>query len=191
MSFSSAVIKDLIFFKRKFYDQAENNVTIFSCIKYLVVPSYAIVFWYRLYSSLVCSDNKLARRLGAILYYRTVRRYSSDIHPKAKIGVPFKVGHHFGIVIGPDVVIGRGVYVFNGVTLGNKNVGCKNVMPALGDNIVIGTGSKLLGGIKIGSNSIVGANSAVLCDVGENEIWAGSPARLIRHNATLNSGFSE
>ena len=34
-------------------------------------------------------------------------------------------------------------------------------------------------GVKIGNCSVVGANSLVNKSIGENEIWAGSPARLI------------
>jgi len=181
-SFFSDIKQDLIFYQRKFYSKDLNRVNLFICFKFLVVPCYAVVFWYRVYSRLIQSKNKFVRKLGFFLYYRASKKYSSDIHPEAKIGVPFKVGHHFGVVIGPKVSIGNGVYIFNDVTLGNKHVGLEDVMPTLEDNIIIGTGSKLLGGIKVESNSIIGAISIVVNNVGENEVWAGSPARFIKKN---------
>lgn len=41
----------------------------------------------------------------------------------------------------------------------------------------IGANSTILCGIKIGKNSLIGAGSVVTKDVGENELWYGSPAR--------------
>jgi serine acetyltransferase len=36
------------------------------------------------------------------------------------------------------------------------------------------------GGIKIGNGSVIGMGSVVTKDIGDYEIWAGNPARLIR-----------
>ena len=45
----------------------------------------------------------------------------------------------------------------------------------------IGAGSIILKGVTIGSKSIIGAGSVVTKDVPDEEIWAGNPARFIRH----------
>lgn len=180
--FISEIKSDLVFYQNKFYSIKNKKVSVYSCIKFLFVPCYAVVFWFRVYSRLAKRKNRFLRKVGFFLYFRASQKYSSDIHPDANIGIPFKVGHHFGVVIGPDVRIGNGVYLFNDVTLGNKNVGLEDVMPSLGDNIIVGAGSRLLGGINVASNAIIGANSIVLKDVGEGEVWAGSPAKFVKHN---------
>lgn len=47
----------------------------------------------------------------------------------------------------------------------------------------IGTGAIILKGVTVGEKSIIGAGSVVACDIPDNEIWAGNPARFIRKNA--------
>lgn len=47
----------------------------------------------------------------------------------------------------------------------------------------IGTGAIVLKGVTVGEKSIIGAGSVVACDIPDNEIWAGNPARFIRKNA--------
>lgn len=76
--------------------------------------------------------------------------------------------------------MGSGCYIFNGVTLGNKNVGLENAMPVLLNDIIVGTGAKILGLVNVGSRAVIGANSVVTKNIGSQEVWAGNPARLIK-----------
>ncbi len=52
----------------------------------------------------------------------------------------------------------------------------------IGDDVWIGANCTILPGVKIGNNAIVGANSVVSKNIGNNEIWAGCPAKFIRRN---------
>jgi serine acetyltransferase len=187
MSFFQVVKEDLSFYKRKFYSDKNVNGNFLSFLESMLFPSFSLVFWCRAYSSLYSSKNKFLRKIGYLLYLRTSRKYSCDIHPCANIGVPFKIGHAFNIVIGADVKIGSGCYIFNGVTLGNKNVGFDNFMPVIGNRVIIGTGAKVLGSINIGDDSIVGANSLVTKNVPANEVWAGMPARFIKNSVGFDN----
>jgi serine O-acetyltransferase len=45
-----------------------------------------------------------------------------DVHPKAKIDVPFCIDHGTGIVIGATSIIGKHVTIYQGVTLGAAQV---------------------------------------------------------------------
>jgi len=56
----------------------------------------------------------------------------------------------------------------------------KRVGVYIGSNVWIGAGAILLPGIKIGDNSIIAAGSIVTKDVGENEIWTGTAAKLYK-----------
>lgn len=181
-------LEDARFYFQKFY-QRDNETAGKSkgiIFRALLFPEYRVIFRYRIYSKLYSSDSILKKKAAMVLYLSTKVKYSTDIHPNAKIGVPFRIGHHMGIVIGPEVVVGRHCYVFNGVTLGNKNVGVTEYsMPKVGDNVLISTGCKVLGNITIGANSILAANSVVTKTVGSNEVWGGVPARFIKANEVI------
>lgn len=55
----------------------------------------------------------------------------------------------------------------------------------IGHHAFIGAHSTILKGVHIGNNAIIGAGSVVASDVPANQLWAGNPARFIRH---LNAG---
>ena len=48
------------------------------------------------------------------------------------------------------------------------------------DGVFIGCNSIIMPGVTIGKNSIIGAGSVVTKNVGDNEIWAGNPAKFIK-----------
>ncbi|HOA19592.1 MAG TPA: CatB-related O-acetyltransferase [Sedimentibacter sp.] len=50
----------------------------------------------------------------------------------------------------------------------------------IGNDVWIGNNCLIKGGIKIGNGAIIGMGSVVTKDVGDYEIWAGNPAKLIR-----------
>jgi acetyltransferase-like isoleucine patch superfamily enzyme len=50
----------------------------------------------------------------------------------------------------------------------------------IGHNVWMGYGACVLRGVKIGNNSVVGTSAVVTCDVPENAVVAGVPARIIR-----------
>jgi serine O-acetyltransferase len=50
----------------------------------------------------------------------------------------------------------------------------------IGDDVILAPGSKVLckeGILKVGRGTVVGANAVLLQSTGEDEIWAGVPAR--------------
>ncbi len=90
-----------------------------------------------------------------------------DIHPGATIGDSFFIDHGTGVVVGETCVIGRGVRVYQGVTLGAKSFPLdedgnpiKGVPrhPILEDEVIIYSGATILGRITIGTGSMVGGN---------------------------------
>jgi acetyltransferase-like isoleucine patch superfamily enzyme len=51
----------------------------------------------------------------------------------------------------------------------------------IGAGCFIGANSVIKQGICIGKNSIIGAGSVVICNIDDNQVWVGNPAkRLIR-----------
>lgn len=55
-------------------------------------------------------------------------KYGVDIPARTKIGPGFKIEHLYGIVLNPDVVIGKNCNIYNGTTIGKekrgKRIGC-------------------------------------------------------------------
>jgi len=94
-------------------------------------------------------------------------RTGIDIHPGARIGDHFFIDHGTGVVVGETCVIGRGVRIYQGVTLGAKSFPLdENGKPVKGvarhpiieDGVIIYAGATILGRITIGRGSIVGGN---------------------------------
>ena len=53
------------------------------------------------------------------------------------------------------------------------------------DDVWIGANCVIMPGIVIGKCAVVGANSLVNRNIGENEVWSGNPARLINKREFL------
>ncbi len=91
-----------------------------------------------------------------------------DIHAGATIGEYFFIDHGTGIVVGETTTIGKGVKLYQGVTLGAKSFEldengnpAKGVKrhPDIGDNVIIYANATILGGnTKIGDGAVIGAN---------------------------------
>ena len=77
-------------------------------------------------------------------------------------------------VIGNNVVIKYGFVLTDTPNLEEGNV--KSV-GKIDDGVLIGANVTLMPGFSIGKNSTIGACSQVRAEVGENEVWFGSPAK--------------
>jgi serine O-acetyltransferase len=89
-----------------------------------------------------------------------------DIHPAAQIGEGFAIDHGTGIVVGETTIIGNNVTLYQGVTLGAKNIrrdsdGSPSNLPRhpiLEDGVTVYSNASILGRITIGENSVIGGN---------------------------------
>ncbi|MBW3470420.1 serine O-acetyltransferase EpsC [Arthrospiribacter ruber] len=115
---------------------------------------------------------------GVYLIPRMITEYAHsrtgiDIHPGASIGEHFCIDHGTGIVIGETTVIGNGVKIYQGVTLGalsvDKEDADKKRHPTIEDHVVIYAGATILGGnTVIGANSVIGGNVWVTKSIAPN-----------------------
>lgn len=118
-------------------------------------------------------------RQGAVVVPRMMtelahRRTGIDIHPGAEIGGSFFIDHGTGVVIGETTLIGEGVRIYQGVTLGALSVPHgearpepgKRRHPTLEDDVVIYANATILGGdTVIGKGSVIGGNAFVTTSV--------------------------
>lgn len=139
-------------------------------VRIAVVPRVRAVCMFRL--------SQVAARRGAkvtalMLQARTLRASGAEISPSARIGPGLCLMHSVGIVIGPDVRIGRGARIYQGVTLGD---GLRDGQPVLGDDVTLGVGACVLGGVTVGDRVIVGAGSRVTRDLPDDTVALATSA---------------
>jgi len=110
--------------------------------------------------------------LGVPLIPRIMTEYAHtltgiDIHPGARIGERLFIDHGTGVVVGETSVIGKGVRIYQGVTLGAKSFPLdehgnpiKGIdrHPVVEDDVVIYSGATILGRIVVGKGSSIGGN---------------------------------
>lgn len=95
-------------------------------------------------------------------------------------GVILDPSHCWLITIGDNVTMAPRVHVLahDASTchyLGHAKIGRVDI----GDNVFIGTDSVILPNVKIGNNVIVGAHSTVTCNLEDNGVYIGNPARRL------------
>ena len=90
-----------------------------------------------------------------------------DIHPGARIGAKLFIDHGTGVVVGETSIIGNGVRIYQGVTLGAKSFPLdeqgnpiKGIErhPIVEDDVVLYAGATILGRVTIGRGSSIGGN---------------------------------
>jgi serine O-acetyltransferase len=112
----------------------------------------------------------LARIVAELAHAQT----GIDIHPGAQIDAGFFMDHGTGIVIGETAVIGRGVRLYQAVTLGAKRFPTDaqgNLQkglprhPVVEDDVVVYAGATILGRVTLGKGAVIGGNVWVTEDV--------------------------
>jgi serine O-acetyltransferase len=112
-------------------------------------------------------------RLGVPLIPRIMTEHAHhrtgiDIHPGTEIGSSFFIDHGTGVVVGGTAIIGSGVKLYQGVTLGafsfDKDAAGQLIRhtkrhPTIEDEVVVYAGATILGGdTVIGRGSVIGGN---------------------------------
>ena len=125
--------------------------------------------------------------LGKLAYFG-LKILGAEIPVSVAIGPGFLLHHGgVGVVIHPKTSIGARVGIYPGVTLGRADVyrligDSKFLGLVVEDDVILGSGAKILcedGVLRVGRGSVIGANAVLLQSTGENEIWAGIPARKV------------
>jgi len=137
------------------------------------------------YTSLVYARRKPL--VGKPAYY-LLKLLGAEIPCSVPIGEGFELAHGgFGVVIHSKTSIGKRVKVYPGVGTGRSDI--HNPISQsrfegiiIEDDVILAPGCKILckeGILRVGKGCVIGANAVLLQSTGENEIWAGIPARHV------------
>lgn len=138
-------------------------------------------------------DNQVRYKIGNLILIKN-KSLPNVVHPRAVISKLFdmgvgnfiganvcinafaKVGNfcilNTGSIIEHECIIHDGAHVAPGTVLAGNVV--------VGEKSFIGANAVVKQGIIIGENVVIGAGSTVVCDVPDNEIWAGNPAKKLK-----------
>jgi serine O-acetyltransferase len=125
--------------------------------------------------------------LGKLAYF-LLKLLGAEIPRSVTIGPGFLLEHGgFGVVIHSHTQIGARVHIYPGVTLGRADIyrpssESRFVGILVEDDVIISPGAKVLckeGTLVVRRGSVIGANAVLLQSTGDDEIWAGTPARCV------------
>lgn len=134
------------------------------------------------------------RKLFSLLYklsFKLIQIITGiELPCEVPVGKNFRIDHFGDIIISGYASFGDDCILRNGVTVGLKNMEIK-AAPRIGNRVNIGAGAKVLGPISIGNDVDIGANSVVICNVPDNSIAVGIPARIIAKKEKTGPSRSE
>jgi len=125
--------------------------------------------------------------VGWLAYFQ-LKLLGAEIPLPVKFGVDCLLLHGgFGVVIHPKTEFGERVKIYPGVTLGRADIhhpASESLFKGIRveADAILCSGAKILckeGIMTVGRGTIVGANAVLLESTGENEVWAGTPARCV------------
>lgn len=124
---------------------------------------------------------------GRVAYY-ALKLLGVEIPRRVPVGADFELAHGgVGVVVHSSSVIGARVKMYPGVTLGRADIHRPMEKSSfegivIEDDVILAPGAKILckdGVLRVRRGSVIGANAVLLQSTGEDEIWAGIPARCI------------
>ena len=86
-----------------------------------------------------------------------------------------------GLVINPNVKIGKNCTIGHGVIIGTAADGTEDA-PIIGDEVFIGSRAMLIGGIRVGDYVRIGANAVVNKDIPPKTTAVGVPAKVVKRH---------
>jgi serine O-acetyltransferase len=107
--------------------------------------------------------------------------FGIEISKMSKIGPGLRLPHPMGIIIAPNVSLGRRCDVYADVRLVLAHGAKKG--PTIGDHVFLGDGAKVVGDVTVGNDAVIGVSTVVTKDIPPNATAIGIPARVIdEHN---------
>lgn len=99
------------------------------------------------------------RVLHLLSRWALVSIFSCDVARGAVFLGPINIPHPVGIVIGRGARVGRGVTLYQHVTIGSSRAG---MYPSIGDGVTIYAGATVAGALTIGEGCVIGSGALII-----------------------------
>jgi serine O-acetyltransferase len=138
----------------------------------------------RLWRLSIALQERRLRRLAVLVKNVNSALYHNSLPPGAVVGADFRLGHHgFGTVIHTNVVIGRGVTIYQNVTIAMRAGSRSPYRIYIEDDVLIGANAAIVSphraDLRIGRGARIGAGAVVSADVPPGCTVISAPATLI------------
>ena len=121
-----------------------------------------------------CARHRIPTIFAAkLLFYL----FKIEVSRHARIGPGLRLPHPMGIIIAPNVTIGKDCDIYADVRLVLSH-GIKEG-PAIGDHVFLGDGAKVVGKVSVGDHAIIGVSTVVTKDIPSGATAVGIPARVV------------
>lgn len=128
-------------------------------VRYLVTPTVSASVLLRASDALLLRGRTWPSRL---VRARLANKHGVHIAEGAQIGMAFRLPHPVGVTIGPGVVVGDGVAVYQNVTLGAGAPRTEDwVFPRIEDGVTIYANAVVAGDVTVGAGATIGAGAIV------------------------------
>jgi serine O-acetyltransferase len=122
-----------------------------------------------------------------VLHRFNTQHAAMDFSWRTKVGPGLALTHGWGAVINPEVVIGKNVTLFHGVTLGrrdriSRDGDIKTEYPILEDEVWVGPNAIIVGGVTIGRGSRIAGGAFVVESVPAYSVVVGNPSKIVKSN---------
>lgn len=135
-------------------------------------------------TSLVYKRKRVRLKFVKKVLTKLINLSGADIPNEVVIGDGVEFCHNcLGSVVYCDTTIEDNVRIYQNVTIGQADPFSKQpVSFCIKEGAILCAGAKILGkdNLTVGRNTIVAANAVLLCSTGDNEVWAGIPAKFIK-----------
>lgn len=110
--------------------------------------------------------------------------FRAVLPPEARLEEPVKLGHYaLGVVIHPNVTLGRNVRIWHGVTIAVSASPGAQRRVHIGDNVEIGAGAVIISreteDLEIADGSRIGANAVVPRSLSVSGTYVAERAKLV------------
>jgi serine O-acetyltransferase len=161
-------------------------------LKALLPSLPAFRFTYLLRHAAAFPKYSIRGLLYRVLLNHYSYKYGFQIQPNTRIGKGLYIGHRGPVVINGLAEIGDNCTLSHIVTIGQTNRGKRAGCPKIGNKVWIGAGAVIVGKIVIGDNVLISPNAYVTCDVPDNSLVIGNPARcfpIVNQDANATEGY--